>query len=74
MKQIVSYLVQNTSSLLTIIFNIHDQTSLHNLEICRKTHGPQFFMFVSIHQPQNNIHNWSKVWETMRGRGANSRR
>lgn len=67
MKQVVSHLAKNTCSLLTIIFNIHDQTSLHNLEICRKTHDPQFFMFVSIHQPQNNIHNWSKVQETVRG-------
>ena len=68
MKQVVSYLAKNTCSLLTITFNIRDQTSLHNLEICRKIHDPQFFMFVSIHQPQNNIqHNWSKVQEIVRG-------
>lgn len=67
MTQVVSYLAKNTCSLLAITFNIHDQTILHNLEICRKTHHPQFFMFVSIHQPQNNIHNWSKVQEIVRG-------
>ena len=73
MEQVVSHPVQNASSLLTIIFDIHDQTSLYNLKICRKAYGPHFFMFVSIHQPQNNIHNWSKVRETVRGRGANSK-
>lgn len=62
MEPVVSHLVQNTSFLLSIIFNTYEQTSLHNLEVCREIHCPQLFRFVSVHQPQNNIHNcvfWS---------------
>ena len=63
MEPVVSHFVQNTSFLLSIIFNTYEQTSLHNLEVCKEIHSPQLFRFVSTHQPQNSIHN-CVFWNT----------